>query len=74
MPEIKTSYARVKQCLKIVNKEFEQRRASMENRSSEEQNIIGNFLTSTQIELERSIKDILDICAVECGIDNTHTD
>lgn len=66
--ETKTAHDYVKDCLKIVNKEFKERERSMIGRSPEEQNIIGNLLTSTHIELDKKIKQVLDECYVPPAI------
>lgn len=50
-----------KEAMKQVNIEFTERRKSMENRSPEEQNIIGNTYTSTEIEIEKRVKPLYRI-------------
>lgn len=54
-----SGYKVVKACLKIMNNEFKECRRIMSTKNNEEQNVIGNLITSTEIELEKKVKVIL---------------
>ena len=55
-----SSYDYVKICLKIVFKKFSEIRKEIAIRSNEDQNTLGDLITSTEIELDKKIKGILD--------------
>ncbi|MGR3221295.1 MAG: hypothetical protein ACUZ8H_15980 [Candidatus Anammoxibacter sp.] len=49
---------RVKDVMSIIDKHFDDARAQFKNRSPQEQEIIGSFLVTTELELKKDIKNL----------------